>query len=109
MLYGDRLAVRLGPIPQRRTGYNRPVIKIRAHGLGFLGLSLFFLWACAWLALARYGRDHKNAFERFLLDHHCVATRHLTDPVGRRYTEYHCADRSDDVNLYDMPKGPDER
>jgi hypothetical protein len=78
--------------------------------LGFVGLGLVFLWACVWLSLARYGRNHVNDFQRFLVDHNCVGRRVPVAKVGERpYIEYKCADTSDDFNLYDMPKGPGEK
>lgn len=71
-----------------------------------MGLVFYFLWGCFLLTLHKFG-PKGDAFQQFIKDHNCVGTRVPSKAAERGYIEYHCADRSDDVNLYDMPKGPD--
>lgn len=72
-------------------------------------IALVFLWACVWLRLYRYGEKHPDAFKEFLASHQCYAAGRQTDSMGRKYTEYRCEYDVDNVNIYDMPKGPGEK
>jgi hypothetical protein len=71
-------------------------------------LCLGFLWGCFLLALHKFG-PKGDAFQQFIVDHGCVGKHHAATLTEHGYIEYKCADRSDDVNLYDMPKGPGEK
>lgn len=84
-------------------------MRVRLRDLGFVVLCLALLWGCFLLRLRRYGQTHPDAFKQFLVDHQCYAAARKTDAMGRKYTEYKCQNDTDDVNLYDMAKGPGEK
>lgn len=72
-------------------------------------LVAIFLYMCALLKLHRYGLKHPDAFKEFLTEHQCYAEKRVIDKItGRKYTHYRCQLEVDDIDLYDMPRGPGE-
>lgn len=82
---------------------------MKAKDVGMVLLALVFLWVCILLRLHRYGQNHSDAFKEFLTANQCYAARRKVDPLGRKYTEYLCENPADNVDLYDMSKGPGEK
>lgn len=82
---------------------------MKLRDVGIVLIVLGFLWGCAWLRLYHYGNQHPDAFKEFLSSHQCYAAGRKTDAMGRKFTPYLCDDPADNVDLYEMSKGPGEK
>lgn len=71
-------------------------MKVLLLAVAFLAFSVYVLIA-----------DRQTTFDQFISDHQCSPYPVKTDPVGRKYREYQCADGLDRVGpFYELPKEP---